>query len=60
MYLTSLGRAAKAIEVAERRVESGDSGNEGVRELVEGASEVLGPHLGETVCHLSSATLHFP
>lgn len=49
MYLASLSRAARAIEVAQGRLEAGNSGAEAVKELVEGASEVLGPYLGETV-----------
>ena len=60
MYLTSLTRASSAIRTAEKRASSGDAGSEGVKELVEGAADVLGPHLGETVSgyRLASVRAH--
>jgi len=60
MYLTSLTRASSAIRTAEERAGSGDAGVEGVKELVEGAADVLGPHLGETVSgyRLASVQAH--
>jgi hypothetical protein len=48
MYLTSLSRASAAIRTAETQVGS-QSSSKAVKELVDGAADVLGPHLGETV-----------
>lgn len=49
MYLTSLSKASAAIRTAAQRVNGSEGGQEGVKELVEGAADVLGPYLGETV-----------
>lgn len=45
MYLSSLSKASAAIQTAEKSLNSNGS----VKELVEGAADVLGPYLGETV-----------
>ena len=49
LYLASMGKASKALDVARERVEAGDEGKEEVEELVDGAADVLGPYLGDTV-----------
>lgn len=49
MYLSSLSKSSAAIRTAEKRLASGETGVEGVKDLVDGAADVLGPYLGETV-----------
>jgi cysteinyl-tRNA synthetase len=54
MYMGSLAKSCQAIKVARGRMGK-DGGGEAVKELVEGAADVLGPYLGETVrYHLAS------
>lgn len=51
MHIASLTRARDAIRIAGERHQTGkDVGAEAVRDLVDGAAEILGPHLGTTVC----------
>lgn len=57
LYLASMGKASKALDVAGERVEAGNVGREGVEELVDGAADVLGPYLGDTV-RLSGLLCH--
>ena len=49
MYLTSLSKAQAAIQQAETRLASSTAGGDSVKDLVEGASDVLGPYLGAKV-----------
>jgi cysteinyl-tRNA synthetase len=51
MYLSSLSKSRDAILTADKRLEDGQGqiGSEAVQDLVEGASDVLGPWLGETL-----------
>lgn len=49
MYLTSLSKSGDAIRQAEALLAKGQSSAEDVKSLVEGASDVLGPYLGEKV-----------
>lgn len=49
MYIASLTRARDAIRSAEEKLKKGEVGGDAVRNLVEGAGEVLGPHLGTTL-----------
>ncbi|WVQ78146.1 cysteine-tRNA ligase [Cryptococcus sp. DSM 104549] len=49
MYLESLKKARNAYQVAEARVGKEEGKGQAVKELVDGASDVLGPHLGETL-----------
>jgi cysteinyl-tRNA synthetase len=49
MYLTSLSKSSAAIRTAAKRLNGSEAGQEGVKDLVEGAGDVLGPYLGETV-----------
>ncbi|WVR05035.1 cysteine-tRNA ligase [Kwoniella sp. DSM 27419] len=49
LYLASLIRARDAIKAAEEKLSSQSGGNEAVAELVQGTSDVLGPHYGETL-----------
>jgi cysteinyl-tRNA synthetase len=50
MYLSSLAKSRDAILTAEKRLEGGQGQTaEAVQDLVEGASDVLGPWLGETL-----------
>jgi cysteinyl-tRNA synthetase len=49
MYLASLSKASEAIRLAEKRLTAQEGGAEAVKELVDGAADVLGPYLGETV-----------
>ncbi|KAK8869958.1 cysteine-tRNA ligase [Kwoniella newhampshirensis] len=49
LYLTSLSKARDAYRIAEQRLETAEVGGDGVRDLVEGASDVLGPYLGDTL-----------
>lgn len=49
LYLTSLTRAGEALEVAGRKMDGQGAGEGGVKELVDGSADVLGPYLGETV-----------
>jgi hypothetical protein len=60
MYLSSLARSAKAIDIAKGRLVRQDLAAEGVRELVEGAMDVLGPYLGETVSEPRNSVLTLP
>ena len=54
MYVASLTVARDAIALAQGRLNNGETSKEGAVELLEGAKEVLGPFLGETV---SSGTI---
>lgn len=54
LYLTNLTRAGDALEGARRSLDGQDKGNGGVKDLVEGSADVLGPYLGETVSVLLS------
>ena len=49
MYITSLTRSSAAIRLAEERLKKGDTSGEAVKDLVDGAADVLGPYLGQTV-----------
>ena len=49
MYLTMMTKSAAAIRLAERRLSEGSAAGDAVKDLVDGASGVLGPYLGETV-----------
>ena len=51
MYLTSLTRASAAIRAAQEQVGGSSSSSKAVKELVDGAADVLGPHLGDTVSY---------
>jgi cysteinyl-tRNA synthetase len=49
LHLTSLGRASEALEVARKSRDRQQGDAEGVKKLVDGSADVLGPYLGETV-----------
>ncbi|KAK4689957.1 cysteinyl-tRNA synthetase, partial [Tremellales sp. Uapishka_1] len=51
MHLASLTRSRDAILVAEQRLTKGASEVDDVKELVDGAAEILGPYLGEKLAH---------
>ncbi len=57
MYLASLSKASDAIRTAEKRLTAQEGESAAVKELVDGAADVLGPYLGETVSTYSSAEL---
>ncbi len=44
MYLASLTKASSAIRIAEKKLEGRNAGSEAVKELVDRASDVLGPY----------------
>jgi cysteinyl-tRNA synthetase len=56
LYLTSLTKADQAIQIALKQLE-GSTGKEDVTALVDGAADILGPYLGDTVsltCFIAS------
>ena len=55
LYLASMQKALKGLEVAEQRLKAGKQGEGEVGDLVAAASDVLGPYLGETVSHISAS-----
>lgn len=56
MYLASLSKASASIRIAEKELQAaGGGGAEGVKQLVEGVSDVLGPYLGETASPLRAS-----
>lgn len=52
MYLASLSKARDAYNAAQQRVGKPEGEGQAVKDLVEGAADVLGPYLGEKVWHI--------
>lgn len=52
MYLTSLSKAREAYNSAQQKVGKPEGEGQAVKDLVEGAADVLGPYLGEKVWHM--------
>lgn len=52
MYLASLSKARDAYNSAQQKVGKPEGEGQAVKDLVEGATDVLGPYLGEKVWHI--------
>ena len=49
LYLNCLSRSKAAILLAEERLKKQETRGEAAKALIEGAGDILGPYLGETV-----------